>query len=214
MDFAGSRCARRPRRARRAGDRLAGRSQQFQIEHRSGACATPPAASSRWSVTSTSASFPGSRLRTGEGRFGNAPGFGPEPMVTLEERAARREAVPAAARRAGRGPRAAQGRRPAPGAPRRRQRELAGPRRRPNPPTRDAEPMKLHIDGVEHRGQPRARSSTRAVPRRVEVTGARSNYGRHRAGRAVHRHRDCGRAAHGRVRAARACRSGSRCPRP
>ena len=33
-------------------------------------------------MTSISSFFPWLALRTGEGRFGNAPGFGPEPMAT------------------------------------------------------------------------------------------------------------------------------------
>ena len=97
--------------------------------------------------------FPWLALRTGEGRFGNAPGFGPEPMVTWKSAQLGVKLIPAAARRAGRRPRGPRGRRCAPGAPRRRQRELAGPARHQAGRSQRASP------GAEHRrrrdrGQP------------------------------------------------------------
>ena len=76
----------------------------------------------------------------------------------------------------------------------------------------DAKPMELRIDGVEIEDS-RVSFVDEAAPRRVEVTALDLTTDEIAAGRAVHRHRDRGRAAHGRVRRRRACRSGSRCPK-
>ena len=113
--------------------------------------------------------FPWLALRTGEGRFGNAPGFGPEPMVSWKsaqlgaklfpllrgELVADRVLLEGADVRL---VRRADG-----------TRELAGHRRRRSPPIPMPSRMELHIDGVEIEDS-RVLFVDEAVPRRVEVT--------------------------------------------
>ena len=116
--------------------------------------------------------FPWLSLRTGEGRFGNAPGFGSEPMVSWKSAQLgaklipllRGELVASRVRLEGADVRLV---RRADGSA---NWEGIGGRKEPNAEPADpaAEPMKLRIDGIEIRDS-RVSMVDETVPRRIEV---------------------------------------------
>ena len=114
--------------------------------------------------------FPWLALRTGEGRFGNPPGFRARAHGHWQQRAARREAVPAAARRAGGRSHAARGRRRATGAARGRHGELAGHRRRRARRSQCRSPRADSPSTASRSTTAASRSSMKVAPRRIEIT--------------------------------------------
>jgi AsmA protein len=115
--------------------------------------------------------FPWLALRTGEGKFGNAPGFGPEPMVSWKRAQLGAKLFPLL-----RG-RLVADRVILEGADLRLKRRADGTAnwqgiggQDPAPAQADEKPMELRIDGITIKDS-RVSFVDEAVPRRVEITG-------------------------------------------